>query len=42
VAARFTELVYAVLDGMKDAGAAEEAERRKKQIRRVNLNREIA
>jgi transcriptional regulator with XRE-family HTH domain len=40
VAARFTELTYAVLDGMKDAGAAEEAERRREQVRR--MNREIA
>jgi transcriptional regulator with XRE-family HTH domain len=40
VAARFVGLVYAVLDGMKDAGAAEEAERRRERF--VRIDREIA
>jgi transcriptional regulator with XRE-family HTH domain len=40
VATRFTRLAYAVLDGLKDAGAAEEAERRREQFFR--MDREIA
>jgi DNA-binding XRE family transcriptional regulator len=37
VAARFTELTYAVLDGLQDAGAAEEAKRRRAQMREIRI-----
>jgi transcriptional regulator with XRE-family HTH domain len=40
VAARFTELAYAVLDGLKDAGSTEEAERQKERM--LRMTREIA